>query len=280
MGEAVLLAAGEGETIRPYFEIKVGRPELVLTETRYEPGQDGPDPHVHHHHCDAFWVLDGKLELGFGPPPGERREVVAGAFALVPPDVVHTFRNPGPGHATFLNMHAPGLGFDEYLRSGFAVPFDQHDPPEDGGRPASEVVLLEPGEGERLELGPSMLTVKAGADDGMGSLAVTDSTVAPGFPGPVLHHHERMVDSFYVLEGSIEITLGDERLTAGPCTYAAVPPGTAHTFGNPGPDPARVLNVMGPAGLERYLRELAQLGGPPDQAVMAEVASKYDFVPA
>jgi mannose-6-phosphate isomerase-like protein (cupin superfamily) len=274
----VLLGPGEGETIRPGFEIKVGRPELVLTESRYEPGQRGPDPHVHHHHADAFWVLEGELLLEVGPQERQRVRLEAGGFVLIPPDVVHTFHNPGPGGAHFLNIHAPGLGFDEYLRSGFTAPFDQHDPPADGGRPASEVIVVAPGEGERLDLGPSTATVKAQIGDAIGSFALMDFTVAPGFPGPVPHLHEQMVDSFYVLEGVLTLRLGDGEVAAPAGSYAMVPPGNGHTFSNPGPDPVRVLNLMAPAGLERYLRELAQLPGPPEPAVMAQLASRYDFL--
>ena len=40
----------------------------------------------------------------------------------MPPDVLHTFHNPGPGEARFLNLHAPGLGFERYLRGDFTEP--------------------------------------------------------------------------------------------------------------------------------------------------------------
>jgi quercetin dioxygenase-like cupin family protein len=274
-----LLGPGEGETLRPGFEIKVGRPELVLTESVYEAGQRGPDPHVHHDHVDSFWVLEGELLLEIGPDL-EPRALAAGGFALVPPDVLHSFHNPGPGDARFLNLHAPGVGFEVYLRSGFTAPFDQHYMPAGTGRPAAEVILLAPGEGELLDFGPSAATMKAGTADGLGSFALMDFTIAPGFPGPVPHRHEQMVDSFYVLEGALTLRIGDEETAAPAGTYGMVPPGNVHTFSNPGPDPVRVLNLMAPAGLERYLRELGQLPGPPDPAVMAQLASKYDFVPA
>ncbi len=137
--------------------------------------------------------------------------------------------------------------------------------------------LLGPGEGERLAFGPSTATLKAGVDDALGSFALMDLTIAPGFPGPVPHRHELMVDSFYVLEGVLELRLGDDEVAAPAGSYAIVPPGNVHTFSNPGRDPVRVLNPIAPAGLERYLRELAQRGGPPDPAVMAQLASKYDF---
>ena len=110
--ERTLLAPGEGETIRPGFEIKVGRPELVLTEALYAVGAAGPDPHVHHDHVDSFWVLEGQLG-GESAPTSSRSRAPPGASRLVPPDVLHTFHNPGPGQARFLNMHAPGLGFEE-----------------------------------------------------------------------------------------------------------------------------------------------------------------------
>jgi hypothetical protein len=42
----------------------------------------------------------------------------------------------------------------------------------------------------------------------------------------------------------------------------------------------RILNVMAPGGLERYLKEAAAVGGPPDPEVLARIASRYDFVPA
>jgi mannose-6-phosphate isomerase-like protein (cupin superfamily) len=278
MDEPVLLGPGEGEAIRETLRIKVGRPEMVVTETRYDAGERGPDPHVHHHHVDAFWVLEGRLSFALGPG-GEEVEGGAGSFALVPPGVVHTFRNPGPGAARFLNFHAPGMGFDTYLRSGFQIPYDQHDPPADGGRPTDGVILRRPGEGEGVALGPSSASIKAGGDDAIGSLTVMEAVLG-AFPGPVRHRHLAMVDSFYVLEGTLTIDLGDRRVEAGPGSYALVPPGNVHTFSNPGDEPVRMLNVMAPGGLERYLKELAAMGGPPDPELLARIASRYDFVPA
>ena len=176
-----ILEPGAGETIRPGYEIKVGRTELVMTESLYAPGQAGPDPHIHRHHADAFWVLEGRLLVQIG---SDDHFVDAGGFALAPPEVVHSFRNPGPGPARFLNIHAPGMGFDEYVRSGYEFDFDQEDPPADGGRPASEAIVLAAGEGRRLTLGESSVTIKAGAGDALGSFALMELDFAPGMPTP------------------------------------------------------------------------------------------------
>jgi mannose-6-phosphate isomerase-like protein (cupin superfamily) len=253
MDEPLLLSPGAGEAIGERIRIKAGRPEIVVTESRYEPGRRGPDLHVHHHHVDSFWVLEGRLAFALGPD-GDEVEAAVGSFALVPPDVVHTFRNPGPETARFLNFHAPGMGFDEYLRN--QVPYDQHDPPADGGRPAGEVILLSPGEGERLTLGPVEAVVKAGGQDALGSLTVMDVVVGPGFPGPVLHRRGEVVDSFYVLDGTLTVQLGGREVEAAKGSYALVPPGNDHTFSNPSDEPVRMLNVMAPGGLEQSTSQL------------------------
>ena len=269
-----LLGPGEGEEIRPGFHIRVGRPELVMTEFRYRPGERGPPPHVHHHHADAFYVLGGRLEFTVDD---ELRVLGAGGFVLIPPMLVHTFRNPGPDPAHALNIHAPGCGFDEYLRGRYPD-FDQHDHPGPGDwLPASDAHVLEPGEGRHLELGESTATIKAGTDDALGSFALIELDLAPGFPGPVLHEHERMVDSFYVREAELALQLGDERVAAPTGSYGFVPPGNAHTFSGSPDRRVRALNLQAPAGLERYLEEMAALGRPPEPAEMAEFASRYDF---
>jgi mannose-6-phosphate isomerase-like protein (cupin superfamily) len=277
--DPILLGPGEGEAIGERIQIKAGRPEIAVTESRYEPGRRGPDLHVHHHHVDAFWILEGRLAFALGSD-GDEVEAGVGSFALVPPDVVHTFRNPGPDPARFLNFHAPGMGFDEHLRN--QTPYDQHDPPADGGRPPSEVILVPPGRGERVALGPVEALIKAGGQDALGSLAVLEVVAGPGASGPVLHHHRETVESFYVLDGSFTLHLRDREVELPAGAYGLVPPGNNHTSSNPRGEPVLVLNVIAPGGIEQLLKEAAavtaEFGAPPDAEVVARIASKYDFV--
>jgi mannose-6-phosphate isomerase-like protein (cupin superfamily) len=265
----VLLGPGEGEDVKGngVAVIKAGRDELVLTEFNYAPRQDGPRRHIHRHHADGFYVLEGRLGITL-----DEEELVLdpGGFVFIPPEVIHTFRNPADEPGRYLNFHAPGMGFDEYLR-GRNPDFDQeYDVPPGSGRPTDEAVVREPGEGELLQLGSSQSCVKAGVSNDPGSLAVVETTVEPGSPGPVLHVHDKTVDSFFVLEGTITFQIDVRTEDADPGTYALVPPGTSHTFFNPRDEPARVLNLMAPAGFERYLQEAAAADGPLD-------AAKYDF---
>ena len=246
----ILLGPGEGEIVRDrpesFLQIKAGLDELALTEFRYAAGQRGPALHIHREHVDAFWVLDGQLVVELA---GERVTAPAGSFVLVPTEVVHTFRNEGPGYARFLNIHAPSKGFHRYIR-GEEVNFDQLEPPPDGGRPASEAVVRQPDEGKALGIGSGRTVVKAGRHDGGGRLALMETTLPAGAPGPPLHRHPETLDSFYVLDGTLTVHLADRTVDAGPGTYALAPAGVVHGFSNPTEEPVRMLNLMVPGGLE------------------------------
>jgi mannose-6-phosphate isomerase-like protein (cupin superfamily) len=143
-GDAIALAfADEGEVVtdRPERTIRIlaDLPELTLTWTRYAVGEEGPGPHLHRKHVDAFFMLTGELNFGLGPDV-ERITAVPGTFLLAPPELVHTFRNDGPGEATWLNLHAPSEGFAEFLRDPDFV-WDSFDAPAGAGRPLSEAVV-------------------------------------------------------------------------------------------------------------------------------------------
>ena len=283
---AVLLAPGAGETISDRAERNVRilcDHELVdVTWTRYEPGERGPDPHIHKQHADAWYVLEGELTFAVGPGGEELHQAPAGTHVLVPAGVIHTFRNDGPVTARFLNMHAPSMGFAESLRrTGTGFRWDAFDPPEDGGRSTADVAVRGPGEGESI-LGGAVL-FKAQVDDGEGTFSLSEIVLPPGYPGPVLHRHARTLDSFYVLEGTLTIRLGEgDEVKAEPGSYGAMPPGTVHSFANRTDGLVRALNLMAPGGFEQYLKEVAATSAPgeaPDPATMAEIASRYDFVP-
>jgi quercetin dioxygenase-like cupin family protein len=263
-GAPLLHAPGEGEDIGGRIRIKCAREELVLTETA---GTGRTEPHVHHHHADAFRVLEGEMTVLLGD---EEHVLGPGDFALAPPGLVHSYRSSG---GRWLNMHAPGCRFEEWLRSSDPS-FDQHPPPEDGGRAASDGVLLRRGEGELIELPAAGARVKAGADDGRGSVAVIELELAAGAPGPPPHRHARLTDSFYVLDGSLSVLIGDREHEAPAGSYALIPPGNVHTVSNPGSEPARFLNVSAPAGLERYLRELATA----DPGEFTAIAARNDVI--
>jgi mannose-6-phosphate isomerase-like protein (cupin superfamily) len=258
--------------------IRLALEHLVVTESRYAAGERGPDPHVHHLHADCFYVLEGSLTLSLRS--GDRT-VGPGTFVLVPPDVVHSFRNDGPGGMRFLNIHAPGVGFDRYLLDELETPFDQHPPPDDGGRdPAS--VLVRTAETDAVHLAGVHVGFLANAEETLDAIGLVEYTAPPGFPGPPVHVHEHTWDAYFVLEGTLAVRIGRDRLELTPGDVAVVPPGTVHGLANPTDAPTHFLDVHAPGGFERYFRELAAAvdGGQRDPEVVAQIASRYDIVSA
>jgi quercetin dioxygenase-like cupin family protein len=142
-----------------------------------------------------------------------------------------------------------------------------------------DAVIHRPGEGERHAMGPSSLVLKATAAETDGSFFLSESTVAPGFPGPPLHVHDRLHDMFYVLEGELSFRVRGDTHTLGPGSFACVPPGVPHTFANTSDAPVRFLNFNTPAGWEHYMRELAEAAqaGPLTPEVIGPIASRHDF---
>src|SRR5207244_11196485 len=113
-----------------------------------------------------------------------------------------------------------------------------------------------PGEGERHALGTSETVIKAGGEETGGSFFLSETTIAPGFPGPPLHRHQHLHDMFYVLDGVLTVRLGEETHGVGPGTFVCVPPGTPHTFSNRSERPVRFLNFEQAAGWENYMRDM------------------------
>jgi cupin domain len=92
-----------------------------------------------------------------------------------------------------------------------------------------------------------------------------------------MHQHE---DEYsYVVDGEVGFEVGDETFTARAGQLVAKPRGIWHAFWNAGVRPARVLELISPAGFERYFAELAALVPPavpaPDLEGLAELQARY-----
>jgi quercetin dioxygenase-like cupin family protein len=180
--------------------------------------------------------------------------VPAGTLARVPPLVVHGFRNGADAEVRYLNFHAPGHRFAEYLRAmrdGRSFTYDQHPPPEDGGRPASEAVV---GAVEHVAE-RSGWHVRLLAD--VEELGLSETRCELGAEADPRHIHRRHVESVYVLAGELTLTLDgrERRATAG--TWVQVPAGVAHVYVCTGSDPARFLELHTPScGYGASLRTL------------------------
>ena len=117
-----------------------------------------------------------------------------------------------------------------------------------------EGVRSDPGEGERFENDVRSVLIKAA----LPHVTVLEFTVeSDAYEGPDPHTHDEHTDSFYVLEGELELTLGNDTFTAGPGTFVAAPPGVRHGFKIPrGSGRVRFLNVHTPGGFEHEMRRM------------------------
>ena len=92
-----------------------------------------------------------------------------------------------------------------------------------------------------------------------------------------LHRHSREDEYSYVVEGRVGALLGEEVVVGEPGDLIAKPRGQWHTFWNAGDEPARLLEIISPAGFEQYFAELVELGGSTvlEPAERAALAARY-----
>src|SRR5919108_2006373 len=120
--QAVLLRPGEGERLNERIVVKLETPQISVNEVHVGPDFEGPGPHFHKEHVDAFYVLEGALEFINGD---DKLRAEAGTTVAVPPGIVHGFTNADSAPAAYLNIHAPDGTFIEYLRHAVAgEPFE------------------------------------------------------------------------------------------------------------------------------------------------------------
>lgn len=145
---------------------------------------------------------------------------------------------------------------------------------------AASRVLRSDSDVEQRALGPNHVAFVLSGDDTGGTFSLTDFSMAPPpAPGPPPHVHEDADECVYVLEGTLEMGVGDRVITGSPGSVMLAPKGTLHALTNAGTGPARFIVVLSPPGYEGFWREMADLraraGGPPDADAVLELQRKY-----
>jgi mannose-6-phosphate isomerase-like protein (cupin superfamily) len=141
----------------------------------------------------------------------------------------------------------------------------------------AESVRLAAGEGDSVSLRGTEVTFKVKSDHAEGA-SCTEWVAAPGFDTG-LHVHERLEETWYVLDGELEFRLGEEIFNAASGACVFVPPHLPHAFVNRSQAPAKFLLMTSPPTHDRYFVELAEIlarSGPPDSQAIAALRAKYD----
>lgn len=145
----------------------------------------------------------------------------------------------------------------------------------------ASAVVVRNGEGSAVRWGPAgVVRVLAGVDSTSGSFSVCEVTEGPGSAAP-LHIHRGEAEAFYIVDGTIELTCGDESLVATTGDFVYTPRGVPHKYAVVGDRPARVLLLFSRPGFESFFLEAgAPLdeppAGPPDVARLLGLAEKYE----
>jgi mannose-6-phosphate isomerase-like protein (cupin superfamily) len=143
-------------------------------------------------------------------------------------------------------------------------------------------MIVRANEGLSMRWGPAgVMRILGGAQSTDGSFSICEATEPPGSAAP-LHVHHAEAEAFYVLAGEIELTCGEETLTAGAGDFVYAPRGVAHKYAVVGDQPARVLLLFSRPGFEAFFAEGGTPleeppAGPPDPEEFQRLARKYDL---
>ena len=119
----------------------------------------------------------------------------------------------------------------------------------------------------------------SGGETGGGFALVEHPIPARALAAP-LHRHTREDEYSFVLEGRVGALLGEDVVYGEAGDLIFKPRGQWHTFWNDGDEPARLLEMISPAGFEAYFEDMVELllkPGPPDPSELAAVAERYEL---
>ena len=110
-----------------------------------------------------------------------------------------------------------------------------------------------------------------------GRFAFLEHPMSPRALAAPMHRHTREDEYSFVLEGRMGALLGDDVVEAGPGDLVHKPRDQWHTFWNAGDEPCRILEIISPAGFERFFADLSAMGGATaaDPGAVAALSQRY-----
>ncbi|MQA75132.1 MAG: cupin domain-containing protein [Solirubrobacterales bacterium] len=141
-----------------------------------------------------------------------------------------------------------------------------------------QVFLLAPGAGRLYEQSGFRGTIKVDGEQADGRQCFSEWTVDAGQQGPPPHLHREHQEAFFVVDGTLTFTAGEQTVDAPAGSFLFIPPGVVHAFSNSTDAPATCVNAYVPGGIEGFFVEAgaATASGEPDPAEIERLSAKYD----
>ena len=139
-------------------------------------------------------------------------------------------------------------------------------------------ILSTPNSGDNFSIPGTVFHHRVKSAETNGVFSVIEMTTEPG-QGVATHVHDYEDELVYLLQGEIEVTLGDQTMKAVPGVMALLPRGIPHGFKNIGNTPSIVIDTILPGNFDNYFAELAALykSGEPTQAQVDALSEKYSI---
>jgi mannose-6-phosphate isomerase-like protein (cupin superfamily) len=144
--------------------------------------------------------------------------------------------------------------------------------------PSDSEYVITPADRATLLTGPLGAVLMLGGDRTAGSLSLVEHPLQPRALGSPMHTHRNEDEYSVVLEGLVGAQIGEQTVEGGPGAVLVKPRGVPHAFWNATDRPARLLEIISPAGFEGYFAGLGEIfagQGPPDPGHLAELAERY-----
>ncbi|MEL6108287.1 MAG: cupin domain-containing protein [Planctomycetota bacterium] len=136
--------------------------------------------------------------------------------------------------------------------------------------------LVRRGGGPDFDYSQDHCFVKLASNETAGELCLVEDELKPRFKLG-RHHHKRMTEVFYVLEGEIVFTFDDETITLLPGDTLTVPPNIWHAAECDGG--GRMLTIFKNGRFDEYLARLAEMTDEQfqDAALMKSISEAFDI---
>jgi mannose-6-phosphate isomerase-like protein (cupin superfamily) len=144
---------------------------------------------------------------------------------------------------------------------------------------ATAVKIVGPQDGKAGFLGSIGVRFMIDGEEAGERFSLVEHPMSPHALAAPLHRHTREDEYSFVVEGRMGALLDDDVVYAEPGDLVFKPRGQWHTFWNAGDEPARILELISPAGFEGFFAELVDLGGVANVGpeTLAELCGRYEL---